>query len=116
MSILYRILDKISWEQAQAEGKVPRCSSDERAGHVHLNTREHVETVAKAFFEPNEEPIVLEVDTSSFARNVVWYPPTDEKPWDQPCAKIDAIPLDAVLRTHGLKSIETNTGCTYELI
>ncbi len=100
---LYRVVDANAWVEAQKTGRVPRCASDARADHVHLNVKESVETVATHFFEAAEKPLVLEIDPAGFAAAIVWLDPTEQKPWPQPCARIPNIPLEAVVATHRLE-------------
>ena len=116
MKKLYRVVEKEAWTEAKKTGKVPRCNADQKADHVHLNTREWVEYVAGVFFEPFEEPVVLEVDTSDFEKSIKWYPSTDEKPWEQPCAKIDNISLNAVVKKYDLEHSPSDGKNQYKLI
>ena len=99
---LYRVVDRASWRTTQLSGFVPRCNSDQRENHVHLNLRESVERVAAAYFEPCEEPLVLEVDAESLGCEITWQEPSDQKPWKQACAQIKNIPLESVMRVFGL--------------
>ena len=112
---LYRVVDQESWQAAQLSGKVPRCNSDKRADHVHLNLLESVEAVAAAYFEPIEIPLVLEIDTDSLGCEIVWHEATEHKPWKQPCAKIDSIPLKSVTRVVTLEHELMEGKNTYKL-
>lgn len=47
---LYRIISNDEWKQTLIDGKVPRCASDNRAGFVHLNKQDDIETVANKYF------------------------------------------------------------------
>lgn len=108
MSRLFHILDKESWLEAQKTGLVPRNVAEEQENHVHLNTLESVEKATDRFFAPNEEPVALEIDTSEFNYKIVWYQPSKAKPWLQPCAKIQNIPISAVVKVHDFELADHN--------
>ncbi len=110
---LYRIISDNEWTQSKKEGKVPRCNSDRRAGHVHLNKFEDIITVANKYFEPAEKPVVLEIEMSSgLDEKLIWEQPTDEKNWEQANLQIENINMKDVKRFSylGLKS-----NCEFEI-
>ena len=96
---LYRIISENEWTQSKKDGKVPRCNSDKRAGHIHLNKFEDLKTVANKYFEPAENPVVLEVKiTSALSKKLIWEPLTDEKNWEQAHLLIENIDMNDVKR------------------
>lgn len=68
---LYRVVDRESWQAAQLTGRVPRCNSDNRADHVHLDLMGSIEVVAGAYFDPSESPLVLEIDVESLNCEII---------------------------------------------
>ncbi len=90
------------WQEALATGRVPRCASDERAGHVHLSERSAVETIANAYFEPVEAPLALEIDRRLIESQLDWSEPTEAKPWRQANLSLPNVLAEHVLRIHPL--------------
>lgn len=99
MENLFRVVPACDWEEALATGRVPRCASDERAGHVHLSERDAVEAIANAYFEPAEAPVALEIDRSRIDAELEWSEPTEAKPWRQAHLNLPNVLTDHVLRT-----------------
>ncbi len=96
---LYRIISENEWIQSKKDGKVPRCNSDRRAGHIHLNKFVDIKTVANKYFEPSENPVVLEVKISfSLNEKLIWEQLTDEKNWEQAHLLIENIDMNDVKR------------------
>ncbi len=96
---LYRIISENEWLQSQKDGNVPRCNSDKRAGHIHVNRFEDIKTVANKYFEPSENPVVLEIEISSeLDKKLIWAAPTDEKNWVQANLLIENIDMNDVKR------------------
>lgn len=96
---LYRIISENEWTQSKKDGKVPRCNSDRRAGHIHLNKFEDIKTIANKYFEPSENPVVLEVKISSeLNKKLIWEQFTDEKNWEQAHLLIENIDMNDVKR------------------
>ena len=77
---LYRIIPEEDWRQSNKEGKVPRCNSDKRAGHFHLNKFEDIKTVANKYFEHSEKPVVMELNLSlDLEKKLSWEKPNCKK-------------------------------------
>ncbi|MBA2745636.1 MAG: DUF952 domain-containing protein [Flavisolibacter sp.] len=96
---LYRIISDNEWTQSEKDGKVPRCNSDTRAGHIHLNKFDDIKTVANKYFETAENPVVLEVEISSeLYKKLIWEPSTKEKNWEQAHLLIENIDMNDVKR------------------
>ena len=96
---LYRIISENEWTQSKKDGKVPRCSSDRRAGHINLNKFDDIKTVANKYFEPAENPVVLEIEISSeLYKKLIWEQPTNEKNWEQAHLLIENIDMNDVKR------------------
>jgi uncharacterized protein (DUF952 family) len=104
---LYRIISKDEWTKSKKDGKVPRCNSDRRAGHVHLNKFEDIKTVANKYFEHSERPVVVELKVSSqLANKLTWENPTNDKNWEQAHLQIANIDLDDIERFSFLKLVD----------
>jgi len=96
---LYRIISEEEWIKTKIDRKVPRCGSDRRAGHIHLNKFEDIETVANKYFEKSESPVVLEVTiTTDLKKRLSWELPTKEKPWGQAHLQVENIDINFVKR------------------
>ncbi len=108
MQLLYRVVDKNSYESALKSGLVPRCNSDERSNLVHLNTKNDVELVASTYFEKQEVPVVLEINSESFVEQISWHEPTANKPWLEVRAKIKNINMNHVTAIYELSHIESS--------
>ena len=102
MENLFRVIPACDWEKALVTGRVPRCASDERAGHVHLSERSAVEAIANAYFEPAEAPVALEIDRSRIDAELEWSEPTEAKPWRQAHLGMPDILTAHVVRAHPL--------------
>lgn len=102
MGNLFRVVPACDWEEARATGRVPRCASDERAGHVHLSEWSAVEAIANAYFEPAEAPVALEIDRAQIEARLEWAEPSAAKPWRQAHLKMPNVPTEYVRRIHTL--------------
>lgn len=98
MNNLYRVITAAAWADAQKRQHVPRCGNDKKADRIHLNVREAVEFIVAAYFEPEEQPLVLEIDVSGFADRIEWLEATTHLRWKQPRANIPNLPVSAVVR------------------
>ena len=104
---LYRIIPEEDWTQSKKEGKVPRCNSDKRAGYVHLNKFEDIQTVANKYFEHSENPVVIELNVSlGLEKKLSWENPSAEKNWEQAHLQIENIDMKNVERFSFLNHID----------
>ena len=104
---LYRIIPEEDWRQSKKEGKVPRCNSDRRAGHVHLNKFEDIKSVADKYFEHSENPVVIEMNLSlGLEKKLSWEKPNSEKKWEQAHLQIENIDMKNFERFSFLKHID----------
>ena len=71
-SLIFRVISGEDWEQAKSRDVVPRCGADERDGFVHLSTHESVLETANLYFEPAEEPVVIEVEVGLLGDALKW--------------------------------------------
>ncbi|MBY6187040.1 DUF952 domain-containing protein [Marinobacter hydrocarbonoclasticus] len=117
MTVLYRVLGRDEWDQAQLLGTVPLCGSDRQAGWVHLNCPEDVPLVTGRYFAPEQQPVALELDLAGLESKLEWLAPTAEKNWQQPVLKVPALQLAWVRAVHELtprrqgRSVHYRFGC-----
>jgi uncharacterized protein (DUF952 family) len=116
MNKLYRVIDRYSWVKAKELGYVPRCAADQHDDYVNLNLLDEAEVVASTYFDPEEEPITLEVDISDFSEKITWTEPTEIKPWKQACAKIQNIPTRAVTKIYEFGCQQTRQQNVFKLM
>lgn len=108
---LYRMISENEWLQSQKDGNVPRCNSDKRAGHIHVNRFEDIKTVANQYFDPAEKPVALEIEISlELIKKLIWAAPTDEKNWEQANLLIENIDMNDVKRYSYLIVPEKSNG------
>ena len=115
MSKLYRVIREDIWIDAKKSQFIPRCGNDNSVDRVHLNLLETVGHIASEFFEPEERPIVLEIDVSSFSENIEWLEPSPQKSWKQPLANIQNLPVSSVVKVHKLEHSLVNGKNIYTL-
>lgn len=97
MATLFRVLTAATWKEARSTGIVPRCGNDQKDDGVNLNLAEAVQYTANKYFTVDEEPVLLEVDTSSFTEQIEWREPLANEPWQRPLARIKGLPIDSVI-------------------
>ena len=112
---LYRVIRAETWGQAQETGVVPRCGNDNTRNRIHLNMPDAVETIAARYFEPEECPVVLEVDITDFAHRIEWVKPDPQNNWWQPLADIANLPVASVAKVHQLEHSRVDGKNVYQL-
>lgn len=115
MRNLYRIVKADAWKEAKEIGYIPRCGNDKKLDRIHLNVHEAVEFVAAKYYTPDEQPLAIEFDVSSFSESIEWLEPTDELPWKQPLVDIPNLPIHAVVAIHQLDPVLVDGKNTYKL-
>lgn len=103
MSNLYRVIKLETWQEVKGLKTIPRCNNDNKINRIHLNILQAVESIAEAYFEPEEQPIVLEINVSDFSNKIEWSEPTESNKWKQPLVDIPNLPTDSVVKIHTLK-------------
>ncbi|GAA5190767.1 DUF952 domain-containing protein [Ferrimonas gelatinilytica] len=112
---LYRVVSQADWQEALRTGLVPRCGSDQRAGWIHLNTPEDVETVAARYFSPKERPLALLLDLTEQQANLSWLAPTEAKPWRQPILSVPQLQRAWVVAVRRLEPSGESPALGYRL-
>lgn len=109
------MIDRDSWIRAKEIGHIP-TGSCQQVSQVNLNHLDSVEAIAAAYYEPDEEPITLEIDTSLFDAKLEWSEPNEIKPWKHALAKIEAIPLNAVTNIYEFGHSRLNNRNVFKLV
>lgn len=115
MQSLFRVIREALWLEYQHTDALPRCGNDNKADRIHLNVREAVESIAEAYFSPEEKPIVLEIDPAGFADQIEWLQAGTDRPWPQPLANIPNLPVSAVVRVHTLEHSQVDGQNRYRM-
>lgn len=105
MTALFRVTSLASWRQALESGVLPRCPADQRDDCIHVNAAADVEKVAAAYFTADERPVALELDGSSLAGCLSWFPATQTKPWPQARLNLPNLLTKHVLSVTALEAI-----------
>lgn len=71
-ALIYRLVTSVDWEKAQGLGHVPRSEADKRSGFVHLSVEDQVLESANRYFNVEQSPIVLEIDSSNLGDDLKW--------------------------------------------
>ena len=102
MDRIFRVVGQLDWDTARESGVVPACGSDLRDGFIHLSVFEAVIDTANLYFEPDEQPLVLEVEVEKLGNDLRWepVPSRDNQPF--PHLYAPGIPLAAVCALHAL--------------
>ncbi|MDQ3206513.1 MAG: DUF952 domain-containing protein [Pseudomonadota bacterium] len=103
MDNVFRVISAADLASARASGLVPRCPSDDRSGHVHLNHREDVARVATLYFTPDEAPVALELRRSDMETALAFAPASPDKPFRQVALAWPNIPFSSVVQVHRLQ-------------
>ena len=94
--VVYRVVSKEDWEITKQVGRVPRCGSDERDGYVHLSTAETMLQTANLYFEPAEEPLIIEIQSQSLGEALRWEKVASRNDQIFPHLYAEGIPYPAV--------------------
>ena len=94
--VIYRVVASEDWERTKTQGIVPLGGSDERDGFVHMSTQETMLETANRYFEPKEQPVVLEVEADALGDALKWEPVESRDGVMFPHLYSDGIPLYAI--------------------
>ncbi len=72
MSILYKIMPKKEWEQAQSEDVYTGSVVDRRDGFIHLSAARQVRETAAKHFGQQENLVLLSIDEDSLGDSLKW--------------------------------------------
>jgi uncharacterized protein (DUF952 family) len=73
---IYKIIDKVEWQQAKDKGSYLGSSKDLKDGYIHFSTLEQVEDTLKKFFINQKNLILLKVDTLKLD-HLIWEQASD---------------------------------------
>jgi uncharacterized protein (DUF952 family) len=72
VSILYKIMPKKEWEQAQSEGAYTGSAVDRGDGFIHLSAAHQVRETAAKHFAQQENLVLLSIDEDSIGDSLKW--------------------------------------------
>ena len=102
-SPVYRVISRADWIEAQRSGAVPLCGADARDGFIHLSTADTMLETANLYFQPDEEPLILEIATSALGDALRWEVVAHRSGQSFPHLYAPHIPTRAVLQVYPLR-------------
>ena len=72
--IAYKIIDAADWRAALAEGRYDGAPVDLADGYIHMSTQDQLAETARRHFAGRTALMVLDVDLTRLADDVVWEP------------------------------------------
>ena len=72
--MIYKILPRTEWEQAQATGQFTGSVVDIQDGYIHFSTAEQVAETAAKHFAGRTDLVLLEIDENSLGEHLRWEP------------------------------------------
>lgn len=69
MSIIYRLLDQHSWQQAQASGVFTGSADDARDGFIHFSAPHQVVATARKHYVGKPNLLLLSIDTDALEQH-----------------------------------------------
>jgi uncharacterized protein (DUF952 family) len=69
---VFRVLTAEEWVTAQAVGRIPMSSLDERDGFVHLSSAVTMLETADRYFDASVKPVLVELDVAILGSNLRW--------------------------------------------
>lgn len=74
MSPVYKILDRVLWEEARAAGRFHGAEIDVRDGYIHLSTAAQAAETARLHFRGRADLVVLELEADELGPALRWEP------------------------------------------
>jgi len=100
MALLYKILSRSRWEQADQQGRVPPTPTDERDGFVHLSAASQIEATAQRYYADAVDLVLLGIDPARLSKGTLrWEIARGDEAFPHVYGDI---PLEAVVAVHGL--------------
>ncbi len=69
---LYKIITHVDWQNAQATGLIPLSQMDQDDGYIHLSTEDQYLTTAYLYFDPDDKPLVIQLERDQIAGEIRW--------------------------------------------
>lgn len=83
MALIYHILSRKDWDEAQHRGRyTPQSFIDE--GFIHCSTRDQIVKVANAFYRGQPDLVIMCIDADAVADMLKWEAPIHPNPDDAP--------------------------------
>ena len=70
MSLIYKLLSKAEWLQAQAAGAFTGSAVDLADGYIHFSTGAQAQETARRYFSGQSDLMVLAIDTDALASDL----------------------------------------------
>jgi len=96
LQFVYRVTAKSAWRQAQLLGHIPPSPLDERDGFIHLSSVETMLETARRYFQPEEEPLIVELSAEELEGSLHWEVVATRGGQRFPHLYAPSIPLSAV--------------------
>ena len=74
MSRIYKILQRVDWEAAQAERRYDGSVVDRQDGFIHFSTAEQAQETAQRHFAGEDDLVVLAVEAQDLGPALKWEP------------------------------------------
>ena len=71
LKYIFKILDKVEWNNAKKAGKFSGSSKDINDGYIHFSEEEQVQETLKKYYDKQENLILLKVHTLNL-EHLVW--------------------------------------------
>ncbi len=74
MSRIYKLLDRVLWERARAQGRFDGAEIDLKDGYIHFSTAAQAPETARLHFKGRQDLVVLEIEAESLGEALKWEP------------------------------------------
>jgi uncharacterized protein (DUF952 family) len=74
MSRIYKILQRVVWEDAQGKGRFEGAGVDLQDGFIHFSAASQVAETARRYFRGQYDLVVLEVESEALGEALKWEP------------------------------------------
>ncbi|HEY1414667.1 MAG TPA: DUF952 domain-containing protein [Caulobacteraceae bacterium] len=74
MSRIYKILQRVVWEDAQSKGRFEGAGVDLQDGFIHFSTRSQAAETARRYFRDQPDLLILEVESDTLGEVLKWEP------------------------------------------
>lgn len=72
MQVLYKIIDAMTWKQAEVDGVFHGAAIDLKDGYIHLSTVAQVKETARLHFAGVSNLLLVAIDESVLAKHLKW--------------------------------------------
>lgn len=104
--LIYKLLLPAEWEEFEAEGRFVGSPLDRDDGFVHCSSRTQLGATAQRVFAPDQELVVLAIDTEALGNTVRWEPASTGGLFPHVYAAVPRDSVTAVYRVGGPAAVE----------